>query len=64
MLAVKNGVQPKLEDYKVRGNSSLLLVRKHTIDSFKFSIQSMKLADALSCLTFANQKCYQYSEPI
>lgn len=64
MLAVKNGVQPKLEDYKVDGNSSLLLVRKLTIDSYKFSNPSIKLADALSCLTFANQKCYQYSEPI
>jgi len=37
MLAVRNGVQPKLEDYKVGGNSILQLVRKHTIDSEKFS---------------------------
>lgn len=52
MLAVKNGVQPKLEDYKVDGNSSLLLVRKLTIDSYKFCNATIKLADALSCLTF------------
>lgn len=36
MLAGKNGVQAKLEDYKVGGNSCLLLVRKHTIESHKF----------------------------